>query len=79
MKRIIYSIFINIPNKDLDNPGWYNSEGVQQKTDKSKQTKIASPGKFSSTSKIVSTPKGNKENKKEPMLPEIVFFWTNFC
>tara|TARA_B110001454_G_scaffold193917_1_gene195103 strand:+ start:365 stop:1234 length:870 start_codon:yes stop_codon:yes gene_type:complete len=39
MNRIIYSIFIDIPNKDLDNPGWYNPEGVQQKTDKSKVTK----------------------------------------
>ena len=30
MKRIIYSIFIYIPDKDLDNPGWYSPEGELQ-------------------------------------------------
>ena len=39
MKRIIYSIFIDIKDKDLDNPGWYSPEGVQQKVDKSKLTR----------------------------------------
>ena len=39
MKRIIYSIFINIPNKDLDNPGWYDQQGVLRDVDKSKVTK----------------------------------------
>ena len=41
MKRIIYSIFIDIPNKDLDNTGWYDQQGVKQDTDKSKVTKDA--------------------------------------
>ena len=39
MRRIIFSIFIDIPKEDLDNPGWYNAEGKMQDTDKSKQTK----------------------------------------
>jgi len=39
MKRIIYSIFINIPDKDLDNPGWYDQQGVLRDVDKSKVTK----------------------------------------
>ena len=32
-------IFIDIPNKDLDNPGWYSREGELQKVDKSKVTR----------------------------------------
>ena len=39
MSGIIFSIFIDIPKEDLDNPGWYNAEGKMQDTDKSKQTK----------------------------------------
>ena len=39
MKSIIYSIFIDIPEKDLDNTGWYDQQGVKQDTDKSKVTK----------------------------------------
>ena len=39
MSRIIYSIFIDIPEKDLDNTGWYDQQGVKQDTDKSKVTK----------------------------------------
>lgn len=39
MTQVIYSIFIDIPNKDLDNPGWYDKAGIKQDTDKSKQTK----------------------------------------
>lgn len=39
MSRIIFSIFIDIPKEDLDNPGWYNAEGKMQDSDKSKQTK----------------------------------------
>ena len=40
MSRIIFSIFIDIPKEDLDNPGWYD-QGKQVITDKSKQTKLA--------------------------------------
>jgi len=39
MKSVIFSIYIKIPEEDLDNPGWYNEEGKLQDTDKSKQTK----------------------------------------
>ena len=39
MKRVIFSIFITIPDKDLDNPGWYDEQGKLQTTDKSKQSK----------------------------------------
>ena len=38
--NIIFSIFIDIPEDKLDNPGWYEN-GVQVKTDKSLQTKNA--------------------------------------
>lgn len=38
MKKIIFSIFIDIPEEKLDNPGWWEN-GVQVKTDKSSQTK----------------------------------------
>ena len=38
--NIIFSIFIDIPEDKLDNPGWYE-KGVQVKTDKSLQTKNA--------------------------------------
>lgn len=40
MKNIIFSIFIDIPEDKLDNPGWYEN-GIQVKTDKSLQTKNA--------------------------------------
>lgn len=40
MKKIVYSIFIDIPESKLDNPGWFEN-GVQVKTDKSLQTKLA--------------------------------------
>ena len=36
--NIIFSIFIDIPEDKLDNPGWYKN-GVQVKTDKSLNTK----------------------------------------
>ena len=36
--NIIFSIFIDIPEDKLDNPGWYEN-GVQIKTDKSLNTK----------------------------------------
>ena len=39
MKRIIFTIYINIPDEELDNPAHYSAEGVQQVTDKSKKTK----------------------------------------
>ena len=38
--NIIFSIFIDIPEDKLDNPGWYE-KGVQVKTDKSLNTKNA--------------------------------------
>ena len=38
--KIIFSIFIDIPENKLDNPGWYEN-GVQVKTDKSLNTKNA--------------------------------------
>ncbi|MDB2498486.1 hypothetical protein N9X90_04790 [Alphaproteobacteria bacterium] len=38
--NIIFSIFIDIPENKLDNPGWYEN-GVQVKTDKSLNTKNA--------------------------------------
>ena len=38
MSKIVYSIFIDIPNNKLDNPGWFEN-GVQVVTDKSLQTK----------------------------------------
>ena len=38
--NIIFSIFIDIPEDKLDNPGWYEN-GVQVKTDKSLNTKNA--------------------------------------
>lgn len=40
MKKIIFSIFIDIPEDKLDNPGWYEN-GIQVKTDKSLKTKLA--------------------------------------
>ena len=38
--KIVFSIFIDIPEDRLDNPGWYD-QGVQVVTDKSKVTKLA--------------------------------------
>ena len=38
--KIIFSIYIDIPEERLDNPGWYEN-GVQVNTDKSKVTKLA--------------------------------------
>lgn len=40
MKKLVYSIFIDIPEDKLDNPGWFK-DGVQVKTDKSLVTKNA--------------------------------------
>jgi hypothetical protein len=40
MKSIVFSIFIDIPENKLDNPGWYEN-GIQVKTDKSLKTKLA--------------------------------------
>lgn len=37
MKNIIFSIFIDIPEEEVDNPGWYEN-GIQVKTDKSFNT-----------------------------------------
>lgn len=40
MKKVVYSIFVNIPENKLDNPGWFEN-GVQVKTAKSFETKLA--------------------------------------
>ena len=40
MKKVVYSVFIDIPEDKLDNPGWFEND-VQVKTDKSLQTKNA--------------------------------------
>ena len=40
MKKLVFSIFIDIPEERLDNPGWWE-DGEQVVTDKSKQTKLA--------------------------------------
>ena len=40
MKKVVYSIFIDIPEDKLDNPGWFEN-GVQVKTSKSLETKNA--------------------------------------
>ncbi len=38
--KVVFSIFVDIPDDRLDNPGWY-VDGVQVKTEKSKDTKVA--------------------------------------
>lgn len=40
MSKVVFSIFIDIPDDRLDNPGWYEN-GKQIITDKSRQTKLA--------------------------------------
>ena len=40
MKKLVFSIFINIPDDRLDNPGWWEN-GEQVVTNKSKNTKLA--------------------------------------
>ena len=40
MKKLLFSIFIDIPDDRLDNPGWWEN-GEQVVTDKSKNTKLA--------------------------------------
>ena len=40
MKKVVYSVFIDIPEDKLDNTGWFEND-VQVKTDKSLQTKNA--------------------------------------
>lgn len=40
MSKIVFSIFIDIPENRLDNPGWFK-DGVQMMTDKSIKTKEA--------------------------------------
>lgn len=40
MKKIVYSVFVDISEDKLDNPGWFEND-VQVKTDKSLQTKAA--------------------------------------
>lgn len=39
--RVIFSIYIDIPDDKLDNPGWYDRHGNMINTKKSKQTKDA--------------------------------------
>ena len=38
--KVVFSVFIDIPEDRLDNPGWWEN-GEQVITDKSKQTKLA--------------------------------------
>ena len=38
--KLVFSVFIDIPEDRLDNPGWWEN-GEQITTDKSKQTKLA--------------------------------------
>ena len=38
--KVVFSVFIDIPEDRLDNPGWYD-QGKQVTTDKSKVTKLA--------------------------------------
>ena len=38
--NVVYSIYIDINEKNLDNPGWWEN-GVQIKTNKSLETKLA--------------------------------------
>ena len=38
--KIVFSIYIDIPEERLDNPGWWEN-GIQINTDKSKITKLA--------------------------------------
>ena len=38
--KVIFSVFIDIPEDRLDNPGWYD-QGKQVTTNKSKVTKLA--------------------------------------
>jgi hypothetical protein len=40
MSKVVYSVFIDIPEDQLDNPGWFDDD-VQVTTDKSMQTKQA--------------------------------------
>ena len=40
MKKLVFSIFIDIPNDRLDNPGWWEN-GKQVVTNKSLNTKMA--------------------------------------
>ena len=49
----------------IKSPNWHAK-------DISKQNKIIVPEKFFSSPEIISIPKGNKENKKDPKLPENV-------
>ena len=39
MKRLIFTIYVNIPDEELDNPGHYSFDGKFISTDKSRQTK----------------------------------------
>ena len=39
--RIIFTVNVDIDEANLDNPGWWNRDGSQASTDKSKNTKEA--------------------------------------
>ena len=39
MKKVIFSIYVDIPEDKLDNPGWFKEDGTQINTDKSKEVK----------------------------------------
>lgn len=39
MSKIIFSIYVDIPNDKLDNPGWFRDDGTQINTNKSEEVK----------------------------------------
>lgn len=39
MSKVIFSIYVDIPEDKLDNPGWFKEDGTQINTDKSKEVK----------------------------------------
>ncbi len=41
MKNIIFSIYVDIPEDELDNPGGYSHEGIQDKSSKSQEVKAS--------------------------------------
>lgn len=49
--NIIYSIYIDIENNNLDNPGWWEN-GVQIKTNKSLETKLAFKRNYDKLNKV---------------------------
>ena len=40
MKKVVFSIYVDIPEDKLDNPGWFKEDGSQINTDKSREVKV---------------------------------------